>query len=327
MNPKRLTREEFIIKAKSIHGDKYDYSNVVYVWGGTKVKIICPLHGEFLQLANNHLQGMGCEKCAREKRTKANTLSTEQFISRARTIHGDKYEYSKVNYTHGLTKVTIICPIHGDFTQKPAVHLYASRKKGCPHCGKSSMQQKNKKSREEFIEKASKIHNNFFSYENVIYEDCRIPVEIICPKHGSFFTTPRHHIEGVSGCPKCIESIGEKTIRQFLNEQQIEFIRQKTFDKCKYKRLLPFDFYLPKYHMVIEYQGEQHYKPVEHWGGEKSLKETQHRDSIKKDFCVKNNVGYLAIPYTEDPIQKLQEVLAKDIQQQVLPKCSQVSVS
>jgi predicted nucleic acid-binding Zn-ribbon protein len=119
--------EEFIQKAKEVHGDKYDYSKVEYVNSHAKVCIICPEHGEFWQSPNNHLNGKGCPKCINPN----HGLTTEEFIQKAREVHGDKYDYSKVEYKGGLTKVCIICPKHGEFWQIAREHL---RGQGCPIC-------------------------------------------------------------------------------------------------------------------------------------------------------------------------------------------------
>ena len=108
----------FIEKAKAVHGDKYDYSKVEYVKAKEKVCIICQEHGEFWQTPNNHLRGEGCPFCYGSKK-----LTTEEFISKAKQIHGNKYDYSNVNYVNKYTKVCIICPEHGEFWQKPSNHL------------------------------------------------------------------------------------------------------------------------------------------------------------------------------------------------------------
>ena len=106
-----MTTEEFIQKAQAVHGDKYDYSKVNYVNYRTRVLIICPKHGEFLQRPDIHLQGKGCTKCGRERIGIASSKSKEQFLQEARKVHGDKYDYSKVDYVNYQTKVTIICPV------------------------------------------------------------------------------------------------------------------------------------------------------------------------------------------------------------------------
>lgn len=123
----KMTTEEFIQKSKEVHGDKYDYSKTVYNGLKNKTNIICPKHGEFWQIAYDHLNGFNCEKCKYEK----NTDTTEEFIQKARKIHGDKYNYSKVEYVNNHTKVCIICPEHGEFWMEPSHHLMYM---GCPKC-------------------------------------------------------------------------------------------------------------------------------------------------------------------------------------------------
>ena len=127
----RKTSEQFILEAKAIHGDKYDYSKTEYVNGRTKVCIICPEHGEFWQSPNKHLLGQGCKKCSRKIISLEQSLSKEEFIERAKLIHGNKYDYSKVDYKGYEEKVKIICPIHGEFEQTPDSHLHGS---GCRMC-------------------------------------------------------------------------------------------------------------------------------------------------------------------------------------------------
>lgn len=121
----------FINKSACIHNNKFDYSKVEYINNHTKVCIICPVHGEFWQSPNVHLNGHGCPKCNIERLILRNTKNTEYFIKKAIDIHGDKYDYNKVVYSGCKVKVEIICPIHGSFWQRPNLHL---RGDGCPNC-------------------------------------------------------------------------------------------------------------------------------------------------------------------------------------------------
>lgn len=122
----------FLSKSKNKFGDKYDYSNVSYINNQTKVCIICPIHGEFWQTPSNHLKNNGCPSCSYSK-TKYNQKNTNIFINESRAIHGDKYDYSKVEYVNSYTKVCIKCSTHGFFWQKPKKHLEGQ---GCPICAK-----------------------------------------------------------------------------------------------------------------------------------------------------------------------------------------------
>ena len=194
------TTEKIIEKFKSIHGDKYDYSKVDFVKTTTKVCIICPEHGEFWQEPHAHLKGQGCPKCGVNKRSKSKTTTNENFIKKAKEIHGDKYDYSKTNYINNKTKIVIICPIHGEIEITPNAHI--SEKRGCPKCGNTLKGTNFKMSVERFIEKAQKIHGNSYSYEEVSYINNRTPVNIMCPTHGIFRQTPEVHLSG-HGCPEC----------------------------------------------------------------------------------------------------------------------------
>lgn len=112
---KRLTKEIFINRSSKIHKLKYDYSNVEYKNNSTKVCIICPIHGDFYQTPQNHMNGKGCPKCKSIATGERCRYSTEQFILSAKKVHRDRYDYSKVKYKDAKTKVCIICPIHGEF--------------------------------------------------------------------------------------------------------------------------------------------------------------------------------------------------------------------
>lgn len=134
--PKRLTQEEFILKSKEIHGDKYDYSKVSYINNRTKVCIICPEHGEFWMIPDSHLRKRGCPMCGTRAAQMKNRLTQGEFIKRAKEIHKNKYDYTKSIYVNNDTKVCIICPEHGEFWQTPHHHL---RGIGCASCGRNNI--------------------------------------------------------------------------------------------------------------------------------------------------------------------------------------------
>ncbi len=127
----RLTTDKFISRARRVPGNKYDYALVEYSGAFTPVKIICREHGEFEQKPNNHLSGYGCQTCGRLATANARRSNTEQFIAKAKPVHGDKYDYSLVSYERYALPVKIICPVHGEFEQKPRGHLAGS---GCRKC-------------------------------------------------------------------------------------------------------------------------------------------------------------------------------------------------
>ena len=235
-------------------------------------------------------------------------------MKEARALHGDKYDYSKVVYIDCYTPVEIICPIHGSFWQRPVEHLDKKRPCGCPYCSF------NRKTYKEFIDLANELHNFKYQYnleytdEKFIYTDQKI--EIICPIHGSFFQRAYNHIytdertKVPNGCPKCkTHSLTEIKIEEFLNSLKIKFSIQKAFNGCIYKNPLKFDFYLPDYNLCIEYQGEQHYKSVQYWGGEEAFKKVQIRDQIKKDYCLENEIFLLEVPYDLGSIENIKSYI------------------
>ena len=130
----KLTIDEFIKRSRKVHGEKYDYSLVIYKNKRTKVKIICPIHGVFEQRPDKHFSGSGCPFCAGN-----NKRTIEEFIKKARATHGDKYDYSLVAYKNAKTKIIIICKKHGPFLQLPNTHLRGS---GCPKCLAASKRSK-----------------------------------------------------------------------------------------------------------------------------------------------------------------------------------------
>jgi hypothetical protein len=304
---KRLTTKEFIEKAQKIHGNKYDYSKVNYINENTKVIIICPEHGEFEQTPHCHLSNKECPRCGRLKANKSEGDNGKIFIEKAQKIHGNKYDYSLVDYKRSKDRVIIKCLIHSNFKQTPAGHLSG---RGCPKCKNILLSQYGMQTQEEWIEKAKKVHGNKYDYSLVNYIDCKTKIKIVCPKHGQFKQNPTNHLTG-QGCPHCSESKSERIIRVFLINHNINFIPQKRFKDCKDKQQLPFDFYLPDYNLCIEYQGYQHYMSIKKWGGKKILKIVQYHDQIKKEYCKNNGINFFEIKYTEDTLKKLEEALSE----------------
>ena len=196
---KKKTRQEFIAEAKEIHGDKYDYTLVDYINNTQKVKITCKIHGVFEQAPSKHLFGQSCPKCSRKIVGDTQRKSYLNFISEAKEIHEDKYDYTLVDYVNYKNKVKIICPIHGVFEQSPSNHLSG---KGCLYCGGTSGMDKTL-----FILKAKEIHGDKYDYTNVEYVNTHTKVKIICSTHGVFEQSPNNHLSKKQGCYKCLDKI------------------------------------------------------------------------------------------------------------------------
>jgi len=211
----KLTTEEFIKKAREVHGDKYDYSKVEYVNNSTPVVIVCPEHGAFEQSPNNHFNGNGCPKCARATQSARQAMSQEVWIERAKRIHQNKYDYSKVEYVNNHTPISIICPIHGEFTQTPANHI---KGQGCRICGMSKSKLTQEEARKRISDKLSK-----FPYEVVepfVYKGDRdTDVTIHCKIHDFTWTTSWHQViyagtNLTGGCPGCRTTYSKEVCRK-----------------------------------------------------------------------------------------------------------------
>lgn len=200
---KRLNTEEFIERARKVHGDKYDYSKTKYINCKTKVCIICPKHGEFWQNPVNHYRrGDGCPTCGHGVKRQSWFMNTGIFISQAKAIHGDRYDYTETKYNNSNIKVSIICPIHGRFEQDPSSHLSG---RGCPICANKNL------NTERFVERAMLKHRGRYGYSKVVYRKSTKKVCIICPEHGEFWQTPATHLRG-GGCPECAHKVQTKSM-------------------------------------------------------------------------------------------------------------------
>ena len=210
---KNVTTEDFIKKAKAIHGDKYDYSLVDYKSAKAKVIIVCKEHGEFLQAPTNHLQGKGCKVCAGVAR-----LTRDIFIERATQVHGNKYDYTLVDDVNTSSKLSIGCEQHGVFIKTPHNHLNGQ---GCPKCSHENMGKKTRLSTEDFIQRANLIHSGKYDYSKVDYQTGDCKVLIICPNCGEFSQTAVDHLAG-RGCMRCKnKSTGDrcrKNVKDFIKQ-------------------------------------------------------------------------------------------------------------
>jgi len=310
---KTLTQKVFIERANAIHGlGKYNYSRVIYKNLFEKVCIICSIHGEFLQTPANHLHhNNGCPTCGKRE---FKSLTTKEFIDRAFSVHGNKYDYSKVDYRGTKEKVCIVCPTHGEFHQTPATHING---KGCMQCGFITTASKTTHTTDKFIRKAISIHGEKYDYSRVNYIGAEKKVCIICPVHGEFFQSPTKHLSGHS-CPYCKGSKGERAILSWLTKNNIEHQYQCTCPDLRgYSRKpLTFDFRTKYIKFFIEYDGEQHFKVVRFNGMSEekatdSLKKIQYYDTLKNQYCIKNNIPLLRISYKE--INDIPEILNEKI--------------
>ena len=271
---KKQSTEQFIIEAKEKHGDKYDYSKVEYENNLKEVIIICKEHGEFLQLPKTHKRGNGCKDCGREKTINGKKSNKNDFIKKAKEIHGDKYDYSKVEYIKANEKVVIICKEHGEFQQTPNSHLYGA---GCKKCSTEINSDKQRKTLEEFIIEACEKHGDNYDYSKVDYINYNTIVLIICKEHGEFQQTPNNHLSGKK-CYKCsILSRIEK--RTKTTDKFIKEAKEKHGDKFDYSKT-NYNNCNEQIIIICKEHGEFQQTPISHLNG-----------SICCQKCVLNNIG------------------------------------
>ena len=203
----KLTTEEFIAKAKAVHGDRYDYSKVKYVNNQTKICIVCKEHGEFWQVPYTHLNGHGCPKCAYKGDRKRHIYSQEEIIDKIRSLFGERYSFEKVAYKAMKVPIILVCHEkdengieHGEFSMRP-VNIFSSHQE-CPKCSKENRIRLQRKPIEKFIEEANKVHGGLYEYHKVEYVNTKTKVCIVCKIHGDFWQTPTNHLKG-KGCPYC----------------------------------------------------------------------------------------------------------------------------
>jgi transposase len=199
---KRFTKDQFIAKARAVHGDSYDYSHTLYTDNSTPLRIHCrvPGHGPFWQSPGNHCRGNGCPACSDSRRvSKVIAAAAKRFLEKAKSVHGDFYGYDETVYTGGKSVVSIRCPRHGIFQQVAASHLNG---RGCPTCDLEDEATVNNKRLEGFKDRAIAVYGSLYDYSKVEYVNLQTKVTIGCPIHGPFVRTPTQHLYGV-GCPAC----------------------------------------------------------------------------------------------------------------------------
>ena len=227
---KIVTTADFLQRARKVHGDRYNYSKVVYEAAIRDVIIICPEHGEFKQRPTNHYIGHGCHECGGNK-----PLTLNRFIERAKKIHKGLYDYSRVCFKNVESKIEIICPDHGPFFQRLMTHLKGF---GCNRCGWGDAAKKRSHSTERFIEDSRRVHGDRYDYSRTEYVNAHIDVLIICPDHGSFTQKPAHHTRDV-GCPKCsFESSADqrrRTTQDFVIEAKEVHGDKYDYSRVEYK--------------------------------------------------------------------------------------------
>ncbi len=276
---RKKTQDKFLNQSTLIHGNFYDYSKAIYINSKEKIIINCPIHGEFKQIPNDHIRGIGCPKCGIEKCNLSTVSNNEKFKRHARTIHGDKYDYSYVDYVTNKIKVQIYCPVsdHGIFNQTPNNHL----KYGCPKCGNIKKGKTRLKSKDEFINQSEAIFGEIFDYSSTIYKGTSEHLLLKCKKHNlDFYQLPHNHLKGFYGCPKCNQTTSKFEISVF------DFVKMGV----KNKSILngqEIDIFIPDKNLAIECNGN-------YWHSELQGKNNQYH-LHKTIECEKQGITLLHI--------------------------------
>lgn len=291
------TLDNFIKQASEIHKNKYDYSKVVYKNNRSEVIIICPEHGEFKQAPSSHTDHKyGCSKCSATNRGFLSRTTQDEFIERAKNVHGDKFDYSKTIYNLSNTKLIITCKKHGDFEQTPSNHLIFD----CYKCGVENAHNICRKTTEEYINESKNIHGDTYDYSQTTYTGAYDNTNIICKIHGIFSNIARYHTQGF-GCSRCTVWKNEKESIEIIEKlTNKKFIKKRhEFLKSEKGANLELDGYNEELKLAIEYNGKQHYEIVEHFhlNGMVDLLRQIKNDTIKQVGCTKNNIYLITIPY------------------------------
>lgn len=257
-----LSTEEFIRRAVLIHRETYGYERVIYINGKEKVEIWCTKCCSYIwQVASSHISGHGCDSCYGQK-----LLTTEEFCSRATLVHSEKYTYNDSIYKGMNINIKIWClKCRKFFIQNPSNHLNGA---GCKSCGVVSISDKNRSTKQEFVRKAEKIHNNRYTYEKVVYFNVNTKVQIKCLKCKNYYwQKPMNHLAGC-GCSICINKT-ESILLEFLKiygEIKHQYIPQWFINPVTLKSYI-YDFYFvyKSKNIIIELDGPQHFKQVSNW--------------------------------------------------------------
>ena len=298
-------RLNFINKANLKFDFKFDYSKVNYINNHTKVSIICPIHGKFLQTPMSHLaNSFGCKECSLIFK-KSTVKGTEKFIEEIQTLHPN-LDFSKTLYKGNKKNVIVSCHIHGDFNKKP-VHLL--RGQGCKECSRKEQIKKLSWDSEYFIQEAKKIHGDKYDYRLVDYKSYHKRVSIICPVHGVFTQTPSKHISSKAGCRVCNKSISKK--EKELYDFVTDFYPAYQTYKPKFLKGKHIDIYIPSLNLGIEYNGIAFHHSSKGLSKFLDLHTKQinyHADKYK--LCLQNNINLIHVWDFED-LEEWKEILKK----------------
>jgi len=204
-----MSKETFITRAKSVHGNLYDYIIDEYIDDKTHINVECKLHGVFMVTPNNHIYNKsGCPRCGSESSASKTRLDYNGIIVKVRNAHGDKFDYDLSSYKNMKTKIPITCKLHDNTFNMGIYDHIKGKAGGCPECKRDNLSNQGMKCRsnkDQFILNAIKVYGESYTYEKVNYETNKDDIIVTCPQHGDFNTTPNTFLNGYHHCTKCME--------------------------------------------------------------------------------------------------------------------------
>lgn len=291
------TNEEYIKEINNVN------SNIValekYIDAKTPILHLCTIHNvEWKAYPDNILHGHGCYKCGNDKTSDKNGKTHKEYIKELEIKNPNVIALG--TYINSLTPILHKCLVDEyEWYVSPANLLFG---RGCPKCCGNI-----KKEHDEYIFEVESINKDIEVIEQ--YINARTPISHKCRLCGNIWKSAPYSILQGTGCPCCQGSKGEKQVSKWLDAHNIIYESQKKFNNCRNKNSLPFDFYLPEYNICIEYDGEQHYRPVEYFGGQYGFECRLKHDGIKNDYCKNNNILLLRIPYYKNVEEELNNFL------------------
>lgn len=294
-NDKFLTIDQIRIKVEDIFNYKYYIPDQEIRGVKYKISVFCKkCDDNFNVRLNGLLSGHGCKNCKYDNLR----LDIGEVITKSKQIHFDKFYIPLQEVMNGDTRIKIFCKACSEyFYSSVSNHLQGY---GCKKCSI--------KNRRYNLEEIRKISNDMNGDRYIIEEISYPKIKIFCKKcHNYFNQNIKDHVGGC-GCPRCNFSRGEIEVEMWLEKNNIEYIIQKRFKDCRDKLPLPFDFYLPKLDICIEYDGEQHSKIKSIWGGADGYRILKMHDQIKTNYCFENNIELIRIDHDEDISEKLKQI-------------------
>lgn len=279
------------------------YNNYTYKQKNNTIVVTCEEHGETINVYRGaNSVKYPCRKCGIKIRSDYNSYTNEHYIKHAKILHENKFSYfikDNVIYANCDNNAHPPFELTGNIKYN---HL--NKLSGCKECKKVLFRKKYSKTQQEFINESKIIHNNMYDYTLVNYINCHTKVKIICKKHGVFEQTPLNHLQRC-GCKICNQSLAENTMAILFDKYNISYEREYTFDDClsPKNRKLKYDFFISKLNMLIELDGQHHFKVISYSDdmdkNEENYKNVVLYDEIKNKYAIENNIKLIRVPYTD----------------------------